>query len=156
MRMSRNLSILVLMVVALVAGTATAKDKPRPRDGEYNVSAAGYFKGQGTAQLSGNKIKLQMTVVAADGKKGDLTSPGLTIDGNHFTGTGTALGLPVKFEGRVDAPDSEDEKSIRGVRMVGLVKTADGKYSRLVGFIPSMARTPDKIDDDDRERGRRN
>src|SRR3954469_6664361 len=126
MRMSRKRSILVFLIVALVSAQAMAKGKPRPRDGEYNVSAAGYFKGQETAQLAGNKIKLQMTVIGEDGRKGDLISPGLTIDGNHFTGTGTALGASVKFEGRADAPDSEDEKSIRGVRMVGLVKTADG------------------------------
>jgi hypothetical protein len=154
--MSRRVSILVLLAAALLGAplVALAKDNPRPRDGEYNVSVAGYFKGQGAGTVAGDKIKLQMTVTAENGAKGDLIAPGLAIVANHFSGSGTALGQAVTFEGRLDAPDQDLEKSIRGVRLVGTVKTADGRYSRLVGFIPALAKTPDKIDDEDRDRDR--
>ena len=154
--MSRNASILLLLAVALMGAplVALAKDKPRPRDGEYNVSVAGYFKGQGTGTVAGDKIKLQISVTAENGAKGDLIAPGLTIEANHFSGAGTALGQPVTFEGRVDAPDQDLEKSIRGVRLVGIVKTADGRYSKIIGFIPALAKAPDKIDDEDHDRDR--
>jgi len=143
--MSRNASILLLLAVALMGAplVALAKDKPRPRDGEYNVSVAGYFKGQGTGTVAGDKIKLQISVTAENGAKGDLIAPGLTIDVNHFSGAGTALGQPVTFEGRVDAPDQDLENPLGCYdlsRFDGA--TFEDRYSEMIKQVMSVFEPP--------------
>lgn len=149
-----NRIVAILMVVAL-AGlaspvTAWAKNKPRPSQGGYAITVAGFGKGEGMATVAGDKIKLQANITAAaGGGKGQLTADNLTLTKNHFSGSGSVLGKPAKFKGRLDVPDSEDELAIRGVRMVCTVVTADGQYLRVIGFIPEQAKAKDKIDDDD-------
>jgi hypothetical protein len=147
-------------VVLIVLGVIVwAKDQPRPSTGDYNLSVAGFAKGTGTATVAGTSLSLQATIVSEKGEKGQLSASGLTIDKNHFKGTGTVLGQSATFKGRLDVPDSVDETAIKGVRLVCTVATADGRYLRLAGFIPAQAQAPDPVDDDpehehhDRSRG---
>jgi len=153
--MLRNLAILLLLVSAWVAGpvSAHAKDKLQKRDGDYNISVAGYVKGQGYATVTASQVRLQANVVSDSGEKGELNASALTITGTHFSGTGNVLGHQATFSGRLDAPDSDKEKTIKGVRLVCTVKTDEGKYSRVVGYIPALAAATSS-DDDDRDRGR--
>ena len=159
--MNRKLVIfaLVLMPLLMLPVGASNKGKPRPRDGNYNVSIGGYLKGDGTASLAGDQLQIVINVVAEDGSKGTLNAPNLTINGTHFFGSGTFQSQKVIFDGRVDAPDNDVEHGIKGVRLVSLVKTVDDKYSRLVGYIPSYAKAPDPpappSDEEDRGRNRR-
>jgi hypothetical protein len=138
---------LCLAVLAPFAG-ANPKNKPRPRDGDYNVSIGGYFKGEGTGTINGDQIKFQLSVMSDTGSKGVLVAPNLTITGNHFAGPGNFQGHKVTFDGRVDAPDNDLEHGIKGVRVVATVKTADGKFSRLVGYIPALAAAKDPGEED--------
>jgi hypothetical protein len=138
---------LCLAVLAPPAG-ANPKNKPRPRDGDYNVSIGGYLKGEGTGTIAGDQVKFQLSVMSDTGSKGTLDAPSLTIIGTHFSGPGTFLSQKVTFDGRVDAPDNDLEHGIKGVRVVATVKTADGKFSRLVGYIPALAAAKDPTEDD--------
>ena len=151
--MKRFCAILVLLGVALtISADGKSRNKPRSRDGDYNISIAGYFKGEGSGTVAGNQIKLQLNVVTADGSKGTLVAPSIRLTGTHFTGAAMFKGQSLTLTGRVDAPDNDLEKSIKGVRLVSLVKTGDGCYSRLVGYIPALAAAPD--DDRNRSRGK--
>jgi hypothetical protein len=138
--MKWSVAILGLLGIALaVSVDARSRGKPRSRDGNYTISIAGYFKGEGSGTIAGNQMNLNLNVVTADGAKGALVAPSISLNGTHFTGTGTFRGQNLTLTGRVDAPDNDLEKAIKGVRLVSLVKTSDGKYSHLVGFIPALA-----------------
>src|SRR5258708_1907108 len=79
-------------------GGAHPKNKPRPRDGDYNVSIGGYFKGEGTGTINGDQIKFQLSVMSDTSSKGVLEAPNLTITGNHFAGPGNFQGQKVTFD----------------------------------------------------------
>jgi hypothetical protein len=147
----------ILILLAGVATTVIAKSRgtPRPKDGDYNFTVAGYVHGSGVGTVGAERLKLTADVTAGDGAKGELNAANLVLRNNHFSGTGNVLGEQVTFEGRIDVPSDETERAIRGVRLVCLVKTNDGRYAKLIGYIPSQAQARDKIDDDDdRERGK--
>ncbi|MDB5324386.1 MAG: hypothetical protein JWN40_6017 [Phycisphaerales bacterium] len=156
--MKRNLAILALLLLALMLpADANPKGKPRQREGNYNVSIGGYLKGDGMATIAGDQLAIQINVMSEDGAKGPLSAPNLTIVGTHFSGSGTFQSQKVSFEGRVDAPDNDVERGIKGVRLSAVVKTADARYSRLVGYIPALAKVvdpPPPNDDDDRSRSK--
>lgn len=137
------------------ADRALAKGKPRPSQGGYTFTVAGYVTGKGNATVAGTSISLQSNVTTASGDKGLLVC-NLTLKQNHFSGTGTVMGKAATFRGRVDAPDIDDETAIRGVRLACTV-AVDGQYARVVGFIPDQAEARDRIDDEDegkKDRGR--
>jgi hypothetical protein len=137
-------AILVLSAIALtVSVDARSRGKPRSRDGTYTISIAGYFKGQGSGMIAGNRITVELNVTTADGAKGTLVAPSMKLNGTHFTGKGTFKGTTLTLTGRVDAPDNDFEKAIKGVRLVSLVRTSDGRYAHLVGYIPALATAPD-------------
>ena len=157
--MKRNLAILFLFLLAMVLHVdAKPRGNPRDRDGSYNVSIGGYLKGDGNATVSGDQLQIQISVTSEDGQKGTLTAPGLTIVGTHFSGSGTFQSQKIVFDGRVDAPDNDVEHGIKGVRLTAVAKTLDGRYSRLVGYIPAFAKAPDPPsvppEEDDRNRGK--
>lgn len=157
--MKRNLAILAVFLLAvMLPADAKPKGKPRQREGNYNVSIGGYLKGDGTATIAGDQLAIQIDVTSEDGIKGPLSAPNLTIIGTHFSGSGTFQSQKVSFEGRVDAPDDDVERGIKGVRLSAVVKTGDGRYSRLVGYIPALAKVvdpPPPVDDDDRGKNRK-
>jgi hypothetical protein len=156
--MARKAAILILLALACVTpvdGKNKTQGAPRNKNGQYNFTVAGFARGQGTAAVLGGTITLAANVTDPAGGKGQLVTAGpLRIKENHFVGKGTILGRSATIEGRLDVPSDDHERAIRGVRLVCMVKTPDGTYSKLVGFIPSQAKAFDKIDLEDQDRGK--
>src|SRR4051812_35239415 len=113
--MLRNVVILALLLAVPVV--AAAKDKPRESNGDYEISVAGPITGTGKASVSGSVIKIDADVVATGGEKGTLTAKKLSILKNKVKGTGTCFGQVATFKGRLDVPDTVDEKTLKGVRL---------------------------------------
>lgn len=160
-RILRILALLTLvwMTIPVIADRDGHRHGPRPKDGNYNLTIAGFIRSSGEVSgstVAGDQVNLQAGVVsAATGEKGTLTAIGLKLDGQYFTGDGTVMGESATFNGRIDFPDSEKERAIRGVRLVCTVKTASGNYARLVGYVPALAAIKDNIDlDNERDRSR--
>jgi hypothetical protein len=152
--MARNLVILLATIVLTISavGDSAPKGKIRDREGDYKVTVAGDYAGAGQSSVDGDTVKLQADVKSRGGS-GALTGS-CTINGAHFSGTGNVMGRPAVFKGRVDAPDEDKERTLKGVRLVCTftVTGNDGRktYGRLVGYIPAQAAAPE----DDRDRGR--
>jgi hypothetical protein len=141
----RILPILILLALVGLHPDAQGRGKPRAKEGDYNINVGGYVSGNGVAVVSSGKVKLQANVVNSEsGAGGELNASNLTLNGAHFTGTGNILGEQFIFRGRLDFPDPDEEKAIKGVRLVGTFHSADyKKYGRVVGFIPALANAPD-------------
>ena len=141
--MRKFLSILLLVLVAAwasVPGAVTAK--PREKAGSYSVAVAGAFKGPGSASIAGNNLTINATVTDKNGATGPLTfSVPMKVD-NRFSVTGSVIGQSAQFTGRVDAPDDQKEKGIKGVRISATFKTADNRYGKIMGWIPNDNRMP--------------
>jgi hypothetical protein len=153
--MYRKALILLLLATCATTVIARARSKPREKEGDYNFTVAGYVRGSGTATVGGERIKLQANVTTEDGANGELNASNLTLKNNHFSGSGNLMGEQATFEGRLDVPDNDYEKAIRGVRLSCLVKTPGGRYAKLIGYIPSQAQAKDRIDEEeDRDRGK--
>jgi hypothetical protein len=153
--MYRKALILLLLAACATTVIARSRSKPREKEGDYNFTVAGYVRGTGTATVSGERIKLQANVTTDDGATGELNASSLTLKSNHFSGTGNLMGEQATFEGRLDVPDNDYEKAIRGVRLACMVKTPAGRYAKLIGYIPSQATARDAIDDhDEQDRGK--
>jgi hypothetical protein len=166
--MARYGYILVFLIIALtVAPTSTAKSRNRPRQsgGTYTLKVAGYVLGQGNADVSpGSSVHLMLTVTPeSGGTKGapvDVTMQVTT--GNRFAGDSTVLGRPAHFECRLDVPDDDKERLLRGVRLVCRFHTTDSqptRYASVVGYIQALADARDRIDsgdDDDSGKGHGN
>jgi hypothetical protein len=137
----RILFIFLLLALLSLHPTAQGKAKPRAKEGDYNISVAGFVTGSGVAVVSAGKVKLQANVVNSDsGAGGELNAANLTLNGAHFTGSGNILGEQFTFRGRLDYPDPDEERAIKGVRLVGTFHSLDyTKYGRVVGFIPALA-----------------
>ena len=162
--MARHLSILLLVVLAItVAPTSNAKSrgKPRKSDGTYTLNVAGFVAGQGSAQVTPNvDVKLTLNVTAVRGGAAGQVSVTLPLNGaGRFQGDGTILGQPAFFEGRLDVPDDDKERAIRGVRLVCRLRSGT-QYASIVGFIPELADARDSIDngedDNSDDRSRKN
>jgi hypothetical protein len=160
--MNRVLSILAALTLIWVTIPVVA-DGPndsglRPKDGDYNITIAGFIHSSGDSSgstVAGDKVNLLAGVVSnATGETGKLAATGLQLNGTYFRGTGSVLSQSATFNGRLDFPDSEKERAIKGVRLVCTVKTADGKYARIVGYIPALAAIKDRIDTEERDRNR--
>lgn len=149
------------MLLALAVGALTVSgddsSSARPKDGAYNLTVAGFVKSNGDSNgstVSGNQINLRAKIVSEKGEAGLLNATGLTLKGSYFHGSGTVLGQTAIFNGRLDFPDGDKDRGIRGVRLVCTVKTSDGKYARVIGFIPALANARDNVDEEERDRGR--
>jgi len=148
--------VLILLSLIAVSMTAVAdsepKGKPRPRNGDYNITVAGDYAGVGTANVGPDRVKLQANVKGPGGSS--ILNGNCPINGTHFSGTGNVNGKAAVFKGRLDAPDDEQERAIKGVRLVcTFTVTGDGAektYGRIVGYVPSQAAAVD----DDSDRGR--
>jgi hypothetical protein len=140
------LTVLAFTLVIVVSaplradnGNGNGKGKKADPTGTYTATVAGYFKGEGTASASGNRITITADITDESGSKGKLTTNDLTVDNtNHFTGTGSALGYSLKFSGRVDA-DGQDS-AIKTKRFVCTFKTSKDSngqehHGRVVGFV---------------------
>jgi hypothetical protein len=114
--------------------------------------------GQGSAMVSpGSSVHLQLTVRPEGGGKGAPVDVTLPLGANNrYSGDGTVLGKPAHFEGRLDVPDDDKERLLRGVRLVCRFHTTDDpqavRYASVIGYIPALADARDRIDsggDDD-------
>jgi hypothetical protein len=162
--MARRTSILILlalMVTLSPASTAKTRKKPRPAGGTYTLEVAGYLRGDGSAVVTpGQGVQLSLFVAREAG--GGASPVNVTLKylqgaGNsHVAGDQTIFGKPAHFEGRVDVPDDEKELAIRGVRLVCRIRSADGKYASVIGWVKALAEAEDDIDRQDRGRGRGN
>ena len=162
--MARYAYILVFLILALtVAPTSTAKsrNKPRPSGGTYTLTVAGYVAGQGSADVSpGSSVHLNLTVAPEAGGKGgavDVTMQ--TTAPNRFAGDSTVLGRPAHFECRLDVPDDDKERLLRGVRLVCRFHTTDAqpvRYASVIGYIQALAEAKDRIDSGDDDGGKGN
>ena len=144
----------LLAVISVTAVDAKPKGHPRKKTGDYDLVIGGFAHGTGQATVSGERLKIQASVTTATGESGDLNAGGLSLKDNHFEGTGNVLGRQAKFEGRIDVPSSEYEQTLRGVRLICMVKTIDDRYIKIVGYIPTQAFAKDRIDDEEEEKGR--
>jgi hypothetical protein len=151
--MFRKVVILLLAAACTTAVVAKGRSKPRERSGSYNFTVAGFVRGTGTATVAGDKLKIEADVALdAGGATGELNASNLTIINNHFRGPANVMGELATIEGRIDVPDSDIEKAIRGVRLSAMVRTdTTGRYAKLIGYMPSQASVKDRIDEEDEQ-----
>lgn len=102
--------------------------------GRFNAIVAGYYSGQGRADVERTVVRIHVAVMTEDGNRGTLQAPGLVISGRHFAGTGHLMGRPVQIFGRLD--------SARSSRLTALVTTIDGQCFRIVGMNPADPGNP--------------
>jgi hypothetical protein len=158
--MARHFSILILLALALTfapVSSARSRNKPRKSDGNYTLTVAGFYTGQGNAQVTaGSGVRLTLSLVPETGGRAGTVDVTLPLTGNRFSGDGTLLGRPLHFDGRLDAPDDEKERTLRGVRLVCRMRTTDLRnYASVIGFVPELASTRDAIDDgEDNNKGK--
>lgn len=103
----------------------------------YSISIKGYLSGSGIASLNGTTLSLSGTVTDEQGNTGDFSAPNLTVNAtNHFSGTGTALGLAMKIGGRLDSVTSQ-ETTLKTDRIACNYKlsSCDGR-GRVAGYVP--------------------
>ena len=157
-RMARHLSTLILVVLALTlapVSTAKSRAKPRKSDGNYTLKVGGYLVGQGTAEVkAGSGVKLKLDIASDRGGKPERVEISMPLSGTRFLGDAKVLGKPAHFQGRIDIPDDDKERALRGVRLVCRIRTTDDredKFAYVVGFVPELAAARDRIDHGDDE-----
>lgn len=152
----------VLAIAPVSDAKNKAKSKPRKSDGSYTLTVAGFYSGTGKAVVAGGSVRMTLAVEPeARGGKGatiDLTMP---ITGNRFTGDSSLAGYAAHFDGRLDAPDDNKERTLRGVRLVCRMRvttltSAGMAYSSVVGFVPELATARDAIDEGEDNNGNGN
>jgi len=155
--MARKLFILTLLVAAItVAPTSDAKsrNKPRRSDGSYNLKVAGFYNGWGNATVAPGSVHLTLTLSPEAGGKSNGLDVTMTLANNRFIGNTSAFGKAIHLEGRIDVPDDDKERTLRGVRLVcrmRIVTTGSPiyNYASVIGYIPALAGERDGIDEGD-------
>lgn len=150
--MKRKFAILLTLVAVGLTSIADSapRARPRERDGAYTVTIAGDYVGHGqSSTVVGDKVRLNANVTGR-GSSGLLNAT-LLLNGTHFTGAGLVIGNTADFKGRLDAPDDDRERAIKGVRLVASFvvtnrDTGEKSYGSLVGYLPAQSTTA--IDDD--------
>jgi hypothetical protein len=141
--MKRWLSIFAVVLVAAAASRPTdLTARPRSVEGDYNVIIRGMFKGGGVARVGANRLSIDGDVTDLKGSNGELQFKITIKRDNHFSGPGNVLGQKAIFTGRIDTPDDNKELAIRGTRIALTFKTDDGRYGRIIGYIPNDPRLP--------------
>jgi hypothetical protein len=153
-RMARHILILALLGAAITlapVSNARSRYKPRKSDGTYTLNVAGYYTGQGNAQVTtGAGVHLTLSMTPESGGKSGSVDVTLPLTGNRFSGESTLFGKPVHFDGRLDVPDDDRERTLRGVRLVCRLKTTDpkdSKYASVIGYVPELSTARDAIDE---------
>lgn len=141
--MTRLLSILLGVLIAASAITPTpVTGRPRNTGGSYSVVVAGHFKGPGTASISGTSLTVTANVTGQKGVTGQLTFSAPIRADHRFSVTGSVINQSAVFTGRIDAPDDQKERGIKGVRISATFKTNDGRFGRIIGWVPNDTRFP--------------
>ena len=152
--MARKPLILILLAAAIMlapASDAKSRNKPRRSDGTYNLTVAGYYTGTGKATVTSGSVHLQLTLSPEAGGKSAVVDLTMGVIGNRFSGDTSAFEKAIHFDGRLDAPDDDKERTIRGVRLVCRMRIVTPEnptynYASAVGFIPALAGARDGID----------
>ena len=85
-----------------------SKNPSKEVQGRYDITIAGYYRGSGTAQVTGSGITIAATVRDPAGKTYKLTSGKLDITDERFKGDGDLSGFPARIDGRVDPADEPE------------------------------------------------
>ena len=152
--MARKLFILTLLVAAITvapASDARTRGKPRKSDGTYNLTVAGYYTGNGKATVTSGSVHLTLTLSPEAGGKSGAVDLTMAVIGNRFSGDTAAFEKAIHFDGRLDAPDDDKERTLRGVRLVCRMRIVTPEnptynYSSVIGFVPDLATARDGID----------
>jgi hypothetical protein len=140
------LAAFMALAVAAQAKDGSGNKKPPDPSGSYSVTVGGYLTGNGTASANAGKISISASVTDESGNKGSFSAD-LSVDNtNHFTGTGSALGIAMRLSGRIDA--AGQDSALKTKRFVCTFKTVkDSQHSeehhgRVVGFVDLSSSTP--------------
>src|SRR4051812_16663756 len=162
-RMVRKLFILTLLLAAIsVAPNSDAKSRSKPRrsDGTYSLNVAGFYTGTGKAQVTSGSVHLTLSLSPEAGGRSNSVDVTMALTANRFTGETTAFGKAIHLEGRLDVPDDDKERALRGVRLVCRLRIVTPEnptynYASVIGFVPDVPR--DAIDNgDDTNKGKGN
>ncbi|MDB5297264.1 MAG: hypothetical protein JWO31_3247 [Phycisphaerales bacterium] len=113
-------------------GLWAAGKQPKKTDGPYGLTIRGSCTGQGSASVKKGTITLSGQVRGHDGRTGSVAAD-LTLDGDHFDGTGTVLDRPANFFGRLDGYDGD--KHFRGARILCSYTDSEGRSGRIAGSL---------------------
>ena len=162
LRMARKFFILTLLVAAITlapASNAKSRNKPRKSDGTYTLNVAGFYTGAGKATVASGSVHLTLVLSPEAGGKSATVDLTMGVTGNRFSGDASAFGKAIHFfDGRLDAPDDDKERTLRGVRLVCRMRIVTPEspvynYSSVIGFVPDLAGTRDGIDNGDDTNG---
>jgi hypothetical protein len=107
-------------------------------DGQYAIQVAGSLTGSGVATKQGRVVQIAASV-AQDDEAGSFSAT-LQVTGNHFSGTGTAMGRAITIYGRLDSSGDDARKGkLKSSRIVGCYASESGQRGRIAGVIPLTA-----------------
>jgi uncharacterized protein YpmS len=130
-------SILLALAALLALGPAVvyAKgQKPKGTDGNYKTTVGGYYTGTGTASVERNNIVVRIKVTDEQGNKGEFKVT-IRLNGAHFRGEGTVMGLKVKVNGRLDGYADAKGKGFQGARLLASYTDEKNNAGRVAGAI---------------------
>ena len=130
-------SILLALAALLALGPAVvyAKgQKPKGTDGSYKTSVGGYYTGTGTATVSRRDIVIRIKVTDEQGNKGEF-NVSMKLNGAHFRGEGTVMGLKMKVNGRLDGYADAKGKGFQGARLLASYTDEKNNAGRVAGAI---------------------
>lgn len=124
---------LVVLFLTTPAVVWAVGRQPTRTDGTYQISVGAVCTGRGHAVVGGGRILLQANVKDRAGTSGVLVAPAMVLDGDHFQGTGTVMGRPATFIGRLDGYDQD--KKFRGARLLCSFTDSAGHSGRVAGVL---------------------
>lgn len=132
-------TIFVLCIALLGLGALApallyaAGKQPKKTDGQYRVTVAGAYRGNGTVEVKNKKVNINAKMRAEGEAEADFVCPNLALDGDHFEGSGTFKGLNFIVRGRLDGYDGD--KTFRGARVLCTYTDGAGHSGRIVGVL---------------------
>lgn len=163
LRMARKFLILTLLAAAITlapASDAKSRNKPRKSDGSYNLKVAGFYTGSGNATVAPGSVRLTLTLSPESGGRSNFVDVTMSLASNRFIGDTNAFGKAIHLEGRIDVPDDDKERALRGVRLVCRMRIVTPEnpiynYASVIGYIPDLSSARDGIDEgDDTNKGK--
>jgi len=126
-------SILFALAALLALGPAVvyAKgQKPKGTDGSYKTTVGGYYTGTGIASVNRNNIVIRIKVTDEQGNTGEF-NVSMRLNGAHFRGEGTVMGVKMKVNGRLDG--YADGKGFHGARLLASYTDEKNNAGRVAG-----------------------
>jgi hypothetical protein len=108
--------------------------------GHYAIYVRGYWSGLGDATVTANTVTITAKVQLSTGQTGSLVISSLPLSAsNHFSGTGTVMGVTVNVDGRVQPPDptagpaGPNNQSVTTNAVLGATLLGGGHAGRVAG-----------------------